>query len=350
MSLTLLAPALLSAAVPDLVRRNARLPALEALCAAGTMSIVDQTPEHWLCEQLGVCIEAEPPLAALRLASETPARDRAAGGYWLCADPVATTMGMDSVRIDRRIDDLSAAQAVALSASLSEFFSHDGLQFTVIDSSRWYVHCRSPQRMVTTPLWRALGTSMLEQMPVGDDAPAWRARLNEAQMLLHAHPVNAGREAAGLPAVASIWWWGGGAVPDHEAAQLDIVTGGPRWVRAACESNRIAWLPGIGARAPVIGATSAQRALHVIDGEWEDAAVDPAALARWDAEWFAPLRSALAAGEVDAATLLFPWDNGMLNIELAPRRQSSWRRWFGFGAASTPAQVPLAESLQAFLR
>ena len=349
--MTLLAPALLSAAVPDLVRRNVRLPALEALCAAGTVSIVNRTPEHWLCEQLGVRIDAEPPLAALRLASETLSQDRAAGGYWLCADPVATTMGMDSVRIDRRIDDLTAAQAAALSASLSEFFSEDGLQFTAIESSRWYVHCTAPQRMVTTPLWRALGTSMLEQMPTGDDAPAWRARLNEAQMLLHAHPVNAAREAAGLPAVASIWWWGGGAAPDHEPAQVDIVTGGPRWVRAACELNHVAWLPDNGARTPVIAATSAQRALHVIDGEWEDAAVDPAALARWDAAWFSPLRSVLGsalAGQVDAATLLFPWNDGMLQIGLAPRRQASWRRWFGFGAASTPP--PLAESLQAFLR
>ena len=190
---------------------------------------------------------------------------------------------------------------------------------------------------------------MLEQMPTGEDAPAWRARLNEAQMLLHAHPVNAEREAAGLPAVASIWWWGGGAAPESGPAQLDLVTGGPRWVRAACASSHIAWLPGSGARTPV-NADKAQRALHIIDGEWEDAAVDPAALARWDAESFSPLRSALASRQLDAATILFPWDNGMLRIELAAHRPPGWRRWLGLGGAAATAPPPLAESLQAFLR
>ena len=352
MSLTLLAPALLSAAVPDLVRRNVRLPALEALCAAGAVSLVDQTPERWLCAQLGVKIDAEPPLAALRLAAEAPSRSRAAVGYWLCADPVATTLGMDSVRIDRRIGDLTAAQAAALSASLSGFFGRDGLQFTAIESSRWYVHCQATQRLATTPLWRALGTSMLAQMPAGEDAPAWRARLNEAQMLLHQHPVNVEREAAGLPAVASIWWWGGGAAPDLEPTQFDIVTGGPRWVRGACELNHIAWLDASGSRVPFLTANP-QRALHIIDGEWEDAAADPGALVRWDGAWFAPLRSALVSGQADAATLLFPWNDGMLRIGLGPARNShwpGWRRWFGFSATPAPAAAPLAESLQAFLQ
>ena len=37
--------------------------------------------------------------------------------------------------------------------------------------------------------------------------------MNEAQMILHTHPVNAEREARGMPAVNSVWLWGGGTLP-----------------------------------------------------------------------------------------------------------------------------------------
>src|SRR2546423_11819725 len=40
----------------------------------------------------------------------------------------------------------------------------------------------------------------------------FHALMNEAQMLLHEHPVNAEREARGEPALNSIWFWGGGVV------------------------------------------------------------------------------------------------------------------------------------------
>ena len=350
MPLTLLAPALLSAAVPELLRQNARLPALEALCAGGSISVIDDTPEQWLCAQLGARVETEPPVAALRLASEEVARDVFATGYWLCADPIATTTGMDSVRIDRRIDDLSAAQVAALARSLTEFFTQDGLQFTAADPARWYVRCEVRQRIVTTPLWRAIGESMLAQMPAGDDASAWRTRLNEAQMLLHGHPVNEDRQASGLPAVASLWWWGGGSAPVFGPAQLDAVEGGPRWVGAACAVGGIEWLRSSGAGAMAF-TTQARRLLHILDGEWEDVAADASALSRWDDLWLAPLRDALASARLDAATLLFPWQQGLLRIELRPPvRESAWRRWFGAGAKAAPASPPLAESLRNFER
>jgi hypothetical protein len=41
----------------------------------------------------------------------------------------------------------------------------------------------------------------------------WRHAINEAQMVLHAHPVNQARQAAGQPVVNSLWPWGGGRLP-----------------------------------------------------------------------------------------------------------------------------------------
>src|SRR2546430_884920 len=45
----------------------------------------------------------------------------------------------------------------------------------------------------------------------------FHALMNEAQMLLHEHPVNAEREARGLPALNSIWFWGGGVIAAAKA-------------------------------------------------------------------------------------------------------------------------------------
>jgi hypothetical protein len=347
MPLTMLAPALLSAVVPELARQRVRLPNLEALLAAGRIRDADDSAEHWLCAQLGMRASAEPPIAALRLASETATNVENGNGYWLCADPIATTMGVDSVRIDRAVSDLTQAQSAALTESLSEFFAQDGLRFVAGSVSSWYVQCDVPQRLVTTPLWRAIGGSMLLQFPTGPDASAWNARLNEAQMLLHAHPVNAAREESGLARVASVWWWGGGSWPAFGPAAFDAVAGGPPWVGAACEASSVDFQPVSAGPTPIFH-TSARRTLLIIDDEWEQSAMTPDPLSRWDGAWFGPLRTALDAGELDQATLVFPWGDGTLHVDFEHTRRPRWRRWFG---SARPAAPPtMAETLKAFER
>ncbi|MBK9607571.1 MAG: hypothetical protein IPO58_14510 [Betaproteobacteria bacterium] len=347
MPLTVLAPALLSAVVPELSRRNVRLPNLEALLGAGTITAGSASAEQWLGAQLGLEGGAEPPIAALRLASEAEAGTDARGAYWLCADPIATTMGVDSVRIDGAVTDLSLPESAALTAALTAFFAEDGLRFAAAANGRWYARCHTAQRLAATPLWRAIGGSMLPQLPEGPDAPAWRSRLNEAQMLLHAHPVNAARADTGRTPVTSVWWWGGGSWPEFGPAAIDAVRGGPHWVRATCAAAGIDYRP-LRAGPAVDLEAGAPRALLILDDEWEQSALTPDALPRWDESCFGPLRAALAAGRLDHAALVFPWGAGTLRVELEPARPSRWRRWFGAGRPLPPS--PLAESLQAFFR
>lgn len=350
MPLTVLAPALLSAVVPELSRRNVRLPNLEALLGAGTITAAGASAEQWLGAQLGLEGAAEPPIAALRLASEADAGTDARGAYWLCADPIATTMGVDSVRIDGAVSDLSLSESAALTAALTAFFAQDGLRFAAATAARWYVRCHAPQRLAATPLWRAIGGSMLPQLPGGPDAPAWRSRLNEAQMLLHAHPVNAARAEAGRSPVTSVWWWGGGSWPEFGPAAIDAVRGGPHWVRAACAAAGIEFQPLDASPAPDL-APGASHALLILDDEWEESALTPDALPQWDETWFGPLRAALAAGRLDRAALVFPWSEGTLRVELEAARPSGWRRWRSLLGARRPLPAPpLAESLRAFLR
>ena len=40
-----------------------------------------------------------------------------------------------------------------------------------------------------------------------------RMLLNEVQVLLHQHPLNAARQTRGLPPVNSVWFWGAGRLP-----------------------------------------------------------------------------------------------------------------------------------------
>jgi len=345
MSLVLLAPASLSDLVAE-SRLPMHLPHLEALAAAGRIARIDASAESWLCAQLGVEDEST-PVAALRLASETPDGGEARSGYWLCADPIAATAGINSVRIDGVPDDLTMQQAQALCASLSAFFAQDGLQMVAAAASRWYVRANAAQRIATVPLWRATGRSMLDHLAIGADAPVWRTRLNEAQMLMHEHPVNREREASGLAPVAGVWWWGGGAWPAFGAAAVDRVIGGPRWIAAACAANRIAWLANDAEPASML-SSAGERTLAIIGDEWGRSATAPDVLAQWDARHFAPLRTALEAGVLDRATLLLPWDAGLLRIDIDAARRRPWQRWFG-GGRTAPAPS-LSVSLKGFVR
>jgi len=77
--------------------------------------------------------------------------------------------------------------------------------------------------MQTTPAAAARGARVDEKLPSGPDAMRFHALMNEAQMLLHEHPVNAEREARGEPALNSIWFWGGGVMAAAKARPFSAV-------------------------------------------------------------------------------------------------------------------------------
>ena len=56
--------------------------------------------------------------------------------------------------------------------------------------------------------------------------------LNEIQVLLHQHPLNAARRARGLTPVNSLWLWGGGRLPAVSTSKLHGVIGDDLLLRA----------------------------------------------------------------------------------------------------------------------
>ena len=128
----------------------------------------------------------------------------------LRADPVTLIAGRDDVLLAGRVDDLDAADAALMTATLNRHFATDGLTFYAPRPDAWFVTTSAAAPTVTTELSEVRGP-IHAHLPRGDHAKAWRQWLSEIQMLLHEHPVNAAREAAGRAPVTGIWLSGGGA-------------------------------------------------------------------------------------------------------------------------------------------
>ncbi|MGZ7354524.1 hypothetical protein ACXWRX_09325, partial [Streptococcus pyogenes] len=62
-------------------------------------------------------------------------------------------------------------------------------------------------------------------LPQGPQGRRWRVLINEAQVLLHQHPLNAERRAKGLPPVNSLWLWGAGRLPAQVRGAFEGVIG-----------------------------------------------------------------------------------------------------------------------------
>src|SRR5258706_4176246 len=118
--------------------------------------------------------------------------------------------------------------------------------------ARWYVRLEKAPDMQTTPAAAARGLAIDETLPSGSDAMRFHALMNEAQMLLHEHPVNAEREARAEPALNSVWFWGGGVMAAAKERPFSTVVGDDPLARglALAAGNPGQAVPG-GARAPL---------------------------------------------------------------------------------------------------
>ena len=155
------------------------------------------------------------PVAALTRAFDA---DDAPLSSWLRADPAYVRPDLSGARLMMSGDalQLDAADAQALVAALRPTFGDAGMPIDAPRPARWYLRLPREAKVssMTSPA-DALGEDLFDHLPDGPEGRRWRALLSEAQVLLHQHPVNAARVAAGKPPVNSLWFWGGGVLPDH---------------------------------------------------------------------------------------------------------------------------------------
>lgn len=164
------------------------------------------------------------PMAAIARQSEA---GDAAGHAWLRADPVHVRAEMLGARLMAWDNlDLSAEEADDFLRPLRPVFGDAGFPIDAATPGHWYLKLPREVRLPAFPTPAdALGGDMLAQLPEGNEARTWRMLANEAQVILHNHPRNAARVAAGRVPVNSLWFWGGGRLPDSIRCKAGVVLG-----------------------------------------------------------------------------------------------------------------------------
>ena len=192
----LVIPGLFSAAA------EARLPSLELLLARGRASSGESQPlERWLADAFGL---EDEPLAAGALTALAGNRDPGEE-RWVRADPVHLRLMRDRlILVPAAAFGLSREEAEALCETLNEHFA-GRLDILPVQPQRWSARLQVELEVSASSSFDMAGR---ELQPLAGDA-----LLNEAQMVLHEHPVNEAREARGEPAVNSFWLWGAGRRP-----------------------------------------------------------------------------------------------------------------------------------------
>jgi len=147
---------------------------------------------------------------------------------WLRADPAFVRPDMTGARV-MAIGELglSADEARALLEPLRPLFGDAGFPISAPHPARWYLALPREARLPAfSPPEVVLGDDLAAHLPEGPEGRRWRALLNEAQILLHNHPVNAARVAAGRLPANSLCFWGFGVLPDRVQAKVARVAGG----------------------------------------------------------------------------------------------------------------------------
>lgn len=257
------------------------------------------------------------PLAALSRRLDATDAD-APGTAWLRADPAWLRPDINGVRLLAHGEGLglTADDVTALLPALRPVFGDAGFMLDAPHPARWYlqVPAGTPLPAFHDPS-EALGTDLADLGDAdtpGPEARRWRALANEAQIVLHQHPWNAGRQAAGRPPVNTLWFWGGGAAPGVASA-----------------AHR--WPPRVFSDDPVCVALAAAAVRpQALPDAWPgpgegDALFDLSALRDLRAllqAWLHPALDALDAGAL--TTLALDDETGGLR-EL--RRWHRWRIW-----------------------
>jgi hypothetical protein len=195
---------------------------------------------------------------------------------------------------------IAAAEAQALCAALNAHFDAQ-LAFVAPTPSHWYV---SP-----APSFAAL--------PRGDVRR--EALLTELQMLLHAHPVNAEREARGEPTINSVDLGSDGVYRPLAAVPYDAVAANSPLARGLAMATGLQPV-AVPTDASTLLATEYRHALAVIEAPaWPDG------MAAVDERWTAPLLAACFAGRCHGLRIVLTGHATALETRLTPGNR--WRWW-----------------------
>lgn len=322
MELTLIVPGLL---LPEAVRRDTlhdlRIDSLSRLLSRARQSPAPLDP-------IAAAFGLPPPLpvAALRKVGAGETADQ----QYLCLDPVHWVVGRESIRLADPADlNITTHEAEAIMAALAPLLADWG-DLTADAPDRWTLALSKPADLHLQALPDAIERPIDPHLPGGNDGRAWRRLLAELQILLHAHPVNQARSAAGQPSIDSLWPWGLGSVPPLPSPSFDIVWSDDPSVAGLA---RLAGLPCLPVQTTfhetghdILCINSAlPAAAHRLDAlGWR------AALTRFSTDWIEPIWQALGQGQLRTLTLIAtevpPVTRSIAFRLTRPHRYALWRR------------------------
>lgn len=293
-------------------------PSLATLLRRGDAALAEPGAAARTCRAFGLQRQRDWPLAPLCARADGLAAE---AGYWLRLDPVHLEVGMGG--LFARPGDmlaLAAEEADALAAGLHAACEAEGWRLSAPTPLRWYLHAPRAPDLATTPLDEVAGEYITPHLPQGGAATKLLQLLNEAQMLLHAHPVNLRREAAGRLPVNGLWAWGGG-VWMQPAPCFDLAAS------AAAEARALATAAGVAladAPASLEALRDAGRRVFASPAPPSPPADPGESLATLERLWFAPLLRALRRGSLRGLRLDIPGHPGC-SVDITPAR--AWRFW-----------------------
>ena len=326
----LISDLLLPSALGSEPYKDMRLPMLETLLARGSVVLQPALErDAWLCRAFGIAKQHDWPVAPLTLAADGVDPEHY---YWLRADPVELRLERHRLVMAGGVTDLDANESRDLVAALNQHFARDGITLLAPFPQRWYLRADRAPGIATTPLTRAANHDIGRHLPQGDAALDWHRVINEAQMVLHEHAVNAAREARGAATVNSVWLWGGGTAPAIGRPPYEAAWGDDALTRSLAAAAGIAQhhLPDNGTAWLTAAAAVGENHLLVFNQPSDtlragDIMAWREKLATLERSWTAPLLSALRAGKISSITLIAINSENLLEATLTPSQL--WRLW-----------------------
>ena len=297
------------------------LPALSRLLGRGQRQQGPVEVSGLLTDAFG--LEAFAPAKAMATAQGLP------NGEWLLATPVHIHVARDRVLLSES-GGATRAETAALSSALNAHFAEDGLQFFAADNGQqWFLRTDFAVEAGFAPLMDVIGNDIGDYRPQRDPKLYWPKLLNEAQMLLFAHPVNQQREQQGQPTINSLWLWGNGQEGTPVASARLLLSDDTLW-------RHYAQLADITHEAAPFDLDACFRltenavdvavqldtlylpAQHRQAWPWRDA------LQQLEEYWFAPLLTALRRGQLTSLRLV---SHGEYGLDCRIRRVDLCKFW-----------------------
>jgi hypothetical protein len=265
--------------------------------------------EAWLVRQFG--LEARmraggsPPVAVAAMRAMGLTFDP---GMWFIVNPVHIHVARDHlVLTDPKQLPLTERESGMLFDIAQALFQEAGKTLLYGNVQTWFARADEWDQLQTSTPDAAAGHNIDIWMPKGAGERNWRKLQNDVQMHWFTDPVNAERESHGIKPVNSIWLWGGApSAMEYSSSSYTEVFNLAGWMQAFGQLGA-KQMPA--ATASDVVAQTPERGLLVLD-----ALLEPALANDWshwlgqlqaiEADWLAPLLTALKSGKIDQLSLI----------------------------------------------